>query len=316
MEDILHIVLPAFLLIGLGYLFARVGYLGESVGDALADFVFKVAVPVLLMKSIATAEFSGANPWTFVLVYFLSIGAVWVLAILIIRLIFKRGSRAAVIAGVAAGFSNLVLLGIPLVERAYGQEGLQILLFLISVHLPGMMAISTFLMEHAVRSDGIEKGKIQLTTIARNLGRNLMVNPIVIGIFAGLLWRLTGIGIGGIAAQVMDLLAKTTGPLALVSLGMSLIKFGIRGNLFAAVSLAALSLLAMPAVVYVLATTLFALPPLWFKVALLGASCPTGVNAYLIANYFKNAEGLASSTIVLALLGSLVTIPLWLSLAG
>ena len=316
MEDILHIVLPAFLLIGLGYLFARVGYLGESVGDALADFVFKVAVPVLLMKSIATAEFSGANPWTFVLVYFLSIGAVWVLAILIIRLIFKRGSRAAVIAGVAAGFSNLVLLGIPLVERAYGQEGLQILLFLISVHLPGMMAISTFLMEHAVRSDGIEQGKIQLTTIARNLGRNLMVNPIVIGIFAGLLWRLTGIGIGGIAAQVMDLLAKTTGPLALVSLGMSLIKFGIRGNLFAAVSLAALSLLAMPAVVYLLATTLFALPPLWFKVALLGASCPTGVNAYLIANYFKNAEGLASSTIVLALLGSLVTIPLWLSLAG
>ena len=193
---------------------------------------------------------------------------------------------------------------------------MQILLFLISVHLPGMMAISTFLMEHAVRSDGIEKGKIQLTTIARNLGRNLMVNPIVIGIFAGLLWRLTGIGIGGIAAQVMDLLAKTTGPLALISLGMSLIKFGIRGNLFAAVSLAALSLLAMPAVVYLLATTLFALPPLWFKVALLGASCPTGVNAYLIANYFKNAEGLASSTIVLALLGSLVTIPLWLSLSG
>ena len=136
----------------------------------------------------------------------------------------------------------------------------------------------------------------------------------IVGIFAGLLWRLTGIGIGGIAAQVMDLLAKTTGPLALVSLGMSLIKFGIRGNLFAAVSLAALSLLAMPAVVYLLATTLFALPPLWFKVALLGASCPTGVNAYLIANYFKNAEGLASSTIVLALLGSLVTIPLWLSL--
>ena len=50
MDDILNIVLPAFLLIGLGYFVARVGYLGESIGDALADFVFKVAVPVLLMK--------------------------------------------------------------------------------------------------------------------------------------------------------------------------------------------------------------------------------------------------------------------------
>lgn len=314
MEDILHIVLPAFLLIGLGYLVARVGYLGESVGDALADFVFKVAVPVLLMKSIATAEFSQANPWIFVLVYFLSIGVAWVMAMLIIRLIFKRGSRAAVIAGVAAGFSNLVLLGIPLVERAYGQEGLQILLFLIAIHLPAMMAISTFLMEYAVRSDGIEEGKIQLMTVGRNLGRSLLVNPIIIGIFIGILWRITGLGIGGIPAQIMDLLAKTTGPLALVSLGMSLIKYGIRGNLFAAVSLAALSLLVMPAVVFVLATTVFALPLLWFKVAMLAASCPTGVNAYLIANYFKNAEGLASSTIVLALLGSLITIPLWLSL--
>jgi hypothetical protein len=314
MEDILNIVLPAFLLIGLGYLVARIGYLGESIGDALADFVFKIAVPVLLMKSIATAEFSQANPWIFVLVYFLGIGVAWLMAMLIVRWVFKRGSRAAVIGGVAAGFSNLVLLGIPLVERAYGQEGLQILLFLIAIHLPAMMAISTFLMEYAVRSDGVEKGKIQLLTIGRNLGRNLLVNPIIIGIFVGIIWRLTGLGISGIPAQVMDLLAKTTGPLALVSLGMSLIKFGIKGNLFAAVSLAALSLLVMPAVVLLFATTVFTLPLLWTKVAMLAASCPTGVNAYLFANHFKNAEGLASSTIVFALLGSLITIPLWLSL--
>ena len=83
-------------------------------------------------------------------------------------------------------------------------------------------------------------------------------------------------------------------------------------SLLAATGLAALNLLAMPAMVYIVATTVFPLPPLWFKVAILVAACPTGVNAYLIASYFKIAQGLASSTIVIALLGSILTIPLWL----
>ncbi len=315
MESILNIVLPAFGLIGLGYVIARLNYLSESTGDALADFVFKVAVPVLLMKSIATAQFAEANPWVFVLVYFCAIAVVWAAAIVLIRWVFKRGSRAGVIAGVAAGYSNLVLFGIPLVERAYGQPGLQILLFLLAIHLPTMMAVSTFLMEYAVRSDGVETDKIQPLTIAKHLAGNLVVNPIIIGILVGLLWRASGLGIGGAAGHVIDLLARTTGPLALLSLGMGLIKYGVKGNLMAACSLAAIGLLAMPAAVYIVASTIFPLPPLWFKVALLAASCPTGVNAYLFASYFKIAEGLASSTIVISLVGSLITIPLWLSLA-
>jgi predicted permease len=292
MESILHIVGPAFCLIGLGYLAARLKYLSVSIGDALADFVFKVAVPVLLMKSIATAQFGQANPWLFVLVYFIAIAVAWISAVLVVRWVFKRGSRAAVIAGVAAGYSNLVLFGIPLVERAYGQPGLQILLFLLALHLPIMMTISTFLMEYAARIDGAEKDAMRPLVIAKNLGRNLLLNPIVIGIFIGIAWRLTGMGISGIPAQIMDLLARTTGPLALISLGMGLIKYGVRGNLIAAFSLAALSLVLMPAVVYLLATYIFPLPPLWLKVAMLGAACPTGVNAFLFANFFKHAEGL------------------------
>lgn len=312
MESTIDIVLPAFCLIGFGYILARTGYLGESVGDGLADFVFKVAVPVLLMRSIATADFSKANPWIFVLVYFAALLVTWFVAALFIRFVFRRGSRASIIGGIAAAYSNLVLLGIPLVDRAYGVEGLQILLFLMAVHLPVMMTLSTFLMEYAVRQDGVEEGQLGAVVVAKNLALNLAANPIVIGIFIGIGWRMTGLGLGGAPKQVLELLAATTGPMALMSLGMSLIKYEIRGNLLAATGLAALNLFAMPAMVYFVATTLLPLPPLWLKVAILVAACPTGVNAYLIASYFKIAQGLASSTIVIALLGSLVTIPLWL----
>lgn len=314
MEAVINIALPAFCLIGFGYGLARTSYLGATVGDALADFVFKVAVPVLLMRSIATAQFSQANPWTFVAVYFLAIAVAWTAAAILIRRVFGRGSRASVIAGVAAGYSNLIMLGIPLIERAYGAQGLQILFFLVAIHLPAFMAVSTFLMEGAVRADGVEKSPLQPLEIARNLTRNLLKNPIIIGILIGLLWRASGLGVGGIAGQVMDLLSRTTGPLALVSLGMGLIKYSIRGNLAAAAGIAALSLIVMPATVYIVGSWILPLPPFWLKVAILASACPTGVNAYLFANYFKIAEGLASSTIVLALLGSLITIPLWLTL--
>ena len=117
MNDILNLVLPVFCLIGLGFLLVRTGYLPDTTGDSLAAFVFKVAVPILLFQSIATASFQQTSPWIFLIVYFSAIAISWLLAMVLISKIFGRGWRASVIGGVSASFSNLVLLGIPLVER-------------------------------------------------------------------------------------------------------------------------------------------------------------------------------------------------------
>ena len=70
----------------------------------------------------------------------------------------------------------------------------------------------------------------------------------------------------------------------------------------------------MPVVIWLAGSHVFLLPPLWLAVAVLGAACPTGVNAYLFAIHFKTGEGLATNSIVLSTLGSIITLPLWLSL--
>ncbi|MEL7274097.1 MAG: AEC family transporter [Pseudomonadota bacterium] len=314
MGSIINIIAPVFVLIALGYVTARFKFLPDAAGDGLAQFVVKLAVPVLLMRSIATAQLGDVNPWGFLLAYGITVLVAWAMAGAVIVSVFKRGWRASVIAGVAASFSNLVLLGIPLIERAFGEPGLQILFFLISFHLPFMMTLSTFLMEHAVRADGVEQTPLRPLSIAKTLARNLAVNPIIIGIAAGLLWRFSGLPYGGLPGDVIDALARTTGPLALFSLGMGLIKYGIKGNLAPAFALAALSLIVMPGTIYGLGTTVLDLPVLWLQVAVLAAACPTGMNAYLFATYFNIAQGLATNTIVIATLGSIITLPLWLSL--
>ena len=320
MTQIVEIVLPVFCLIGIGYAIARFDFLSAASGDGLADYVFKIAVPILLMRSIATAEFSEQNGlsdiFSFWAAYFTGVFVVWVAAWLWISKVFGRGARAASIAGVAAGFSNLVLLGIPLIEQAYGRDGLQVLFILVAVHLPIMMTVSTFLMEFSTRADGVENSALNAVGVFKKLLLNFAANPIIIGIVAGLALRFSGVGISGIPEQVTGLIAKTTGPLALISLGMGLIKYGVRGNILAAVGLSGLSLIVMPLAVYLVGAMVFDVPPLWFKVAVLAAASPTGVNAYLFATYFKVAEGLSSSSIVLTMLGSILTLPIWLTILG
>ena len=59
MQTILNVVVPIFALIAAAILAARHGPLAASVGDALAKFVFVIAVPALLFRTMATAASSG-----------------------------------------------------------------------------------------------------------------------------------------------------------------------------------------------------------------------------------------------------------------
>jgi len=175
-----------------------------------------------------------------------------------------------------------------------------------------MMSTSTLLMEHGVRADGIEKSPYNLASLLQNIIRNLLTNPIIVGIFAGLLWRLSSLPFSGIPADLADTIGSTAGPLALFSVGMSLNKYGIKSNLLQSALLASLSLLVLPATVFLFATYVFGLPALWIKVATLAAALPTGVNAYLFASRFNVAQGLATNTIILTILGSVISLSFWL----
>ncbi len=312
MSDIINIILPVFALIGLGYLVAVTGILAMDVSEAVAKFVFVVAIPALLMKTLATADFSGANPWIFWATYFSGIAVIWLLARIVIINLFGRDQRSAVIAGVSAGFSNIVLIGIPLIDRAYGEAGVAILLLLVAVHMPVMMATSTLLMEQAVRTDGVEKSPYNLVALIAKIVKNLITNPIIMSIFAGLIWRLSTVPFSGLLADTAATMGATAGPLALFSVGMSLNKYGIKGNLAQGSVLAVLSLIALPACIYLFANYVFHLPPDWARVAVIAAALPTGVNAYLFASHFKVAEGLATNTIILTILGSIITLSFWL----
>ena len=302
-------VLPIFILILIGWTMVRLGFLNVDLGDALGEFVFKVAVPVLLFKTIAQADFHGASPFKLWIAYFAGVAVTWTVGHLVATRLFGRDARVGVLGGVSAAFANNVFIGLPLVDRTVGPEGVVALSILLAVHLPLMMIIGTVLMERAERKiSGRESRRLAL--ILRQVAGNLLRNPLVVGLVAGLAFHLAGVAMPAMVSGLVDQVAGMAAPAALISLGMALNKYGLSGNVSIASCMSVLKLVLLPACVWA-ACQLLGLSPQWTAALVLTSSVPTGINVWLIANRFGVGHGLAASTITLTTAVGALTVTFW-----
>lgn len=299
MLESLLIVLPVFGLIAVGYGSARFRFVGERTSYGLSDFVFVLAIPCLLFRTLARATIPDVQPWGYWLAYFLALGVVWVLAMLAASRLFARKGPELVVAGFSAAQSNTVLVGIPIILKAVGEAGAVPLALLIAVHLPVTVTLAT------VMAEGRSASPLRI-------GHALVTHPVVIGILMGSLARPVVGLIPSPVWTIIDGLAAAAVPCALVSLGMSMVRYGLVSGMRLPILLSALKLLVHPALVFVLATMVFTMPKPWAMVAVLFAACPCGINAYLFAERYKAGVADASTAIALSTLISVVTMSGWL----
>jgi hypothetical protein len=299
-----QIVLPLFLLMAIGYGAIRSGAVAAETDKGLADFVFVLAIPVLIFRSIVSAPALEAEPWTYLTVAFGGIFAIWMLAAVTTRALGATGAEATVY-GFAAAQANGVFLGMPLVLRSYGSEANAPLVMFISLHVPVMMIVGAVLLERSGH-------KFDRLGLALALARH----PLMIASAAGIVWRALGWPIPALLAPVTDGLAAAAVPAALVSLGMALARYGAlsRPRITALIVLA--KLLLQPLLVLVLARSVFALPPVWAGTAVLLAACPSGINAYLFGVRYGAGEAATASAVTLSTAFSVVTISIWLWVLG
>jgi predicted permease len=308
-SSVLANVLPVFILILLGWLIAKSGLLKAETGDALGEFVFKIAVPMLIFRTLATAQFAGVSPFRLWAAYFIGVGITWAIGDLVAKRIFRRDAKIAVIAGMSGSFANNVFIGLPLVSHIVGQDGLVALSILLAIHLPIMMIVGTILMEGAAaKVDG--SAARGLPAVLKQVGSNLMRNPLVIALVLGLIVNLSGISMASPIAMVVDQIAASASPAALISIGMALTRYPIRGDLGLSTSAAALKLFLLPASVFITAHMLN-LRPDWTAALVLTSSVPTGINAWLIAQRFRSGQSLAASVISITTAFGVASVSFW-----
>ena len=298
-----EIVVPVFALIVVGYLAGRVGLLTARAGEGLSEFVFTLAVPCLIFRTLVRAELPPVQPWGYWISYFAGVAVVWFLATALAKRYFAVSGTAGVVAGFAAGQSNTVLVGVPMILNAYGDAGAVPLFLLIAVHLPVTMTLATVLAE------GRQASLLKL------VGR-LATHPIIVGIVAGAACRPVAGFIPGPALQVVDLIGSAAVPCSLVAMGVALRRYGLGADWRLPVAISVLKLGVHPLIVFLLATKVFSMPPAWAGVAVLFAACPSGINAYLFAERYGEGVPIASSALALSTALALVTLVLWLQVLG
>ena len=299
----LLVVLPVFGLIALGYLARWTKLLRETTGEGLSDFVFVLAVPCLLFRTLAKADVPQTQPWGYWIAYFTGLAVVWALAMLIASRFFARKGPELVVSGFAAAQSNTVFVGVPMILKAYGDAGAVPLGLLLAIHLPVTMTVATLLAEGRSASPAM-------------MIRRLFTHPIIIGIILGMLARPVVDQLPAPFWTLIDLIAGAAVPCALISLGIAMRRYGLESGPGLPVALSGLKLGLHPLIVYLLATKVFDMPAHWSGVAVLFAACPCGINAYLFAERYRQGVADASSAITLSTLISLFTTAAWLTWLG
>lgn len=299
MLHILGIILPVFGLIGIGYGARITGLIRDRTGDGLADYVFAIAIPCLIFKTLAESNIPISQPWGYWLSYFGAVAMTWFVSQFIATRVFGLNHGEAVVAGFSGAQANTVLVGVPLILEAYGHEGAVPLFLLIAVHLPIMFGTATLLIEGRNMSPRI-------------IARQIFGNPILIAILVSSAVQFTGLSIPDSLQQLIHAIAASATPCALIAMGIALNRYGIGSHVNLTLILSATKLILHPAIVFILAHYVFAMPPVWAGVAVLFASSPSGINAYLFAERYKTGVPIASGAIAVSTALSVLSTAFWL----
>ena len=147
MSSLLEVILPVFIVIGAGYLAVWRGYFSDSAVDGLMKFAQGFAIPCLLFSAIASLDLSAKFSPSVLAAFYTGAIAGFTAGFLGARYLFSRPWEDAVAIGFCCLFSNSVLLGLPITERAYGIDALSVNFAIIAFHAPFCYGLGITVME-------------------------------------------------------------------------------------------------------------------------------------------------------------------------
>ena len=309
MSILLQVILPVFLVIGFGYLAVWQKWFSDSGVEALMKFTQTFAIPCLLFQAVSTLDLS--QTFHFALLGSFYFGAVcgFCLGLFGARFLFKRTWDDSVAIGFCCLFSNSVLLGLPITERAYGTAALTANFAIIAVHAPICYGIGITIME-LVRGRGSSAQEL-LRKVLQAIFKNALVIALSLGFFVNLL----GIILPVILTDGLDLLANAALPAALFGLGGVLVRYRPEGDLRVIFYICTISLLVHPSLVWITGRY-FDLSETDFRSAILTAAMAPGINAYIFANMYGTARRVAASAVLISTALTILTASFWLYALG
>lgn len=298
----LNATVPVFLLMALGFLFRKLGWLDEVFASKMNQFVFLVPLPLLVFEDLASVDFQKVWNLKFVLFcFFVTLASIALAGIL--SLLWKdRGIRGEFIQ--VSYRSSAALLGIAFIQNIYGDAGLAPLMIIGSVPLYNMMAVvvlSFFQPEQRKRDKLLWKKTL----------KGIVTNPIIIGIAAGLFWSALRIPMPYVIEKTVSNIGAVATPLGLMALGASFDVQKALGKIKPVIAACMLKLVGFTAVFLPFAVMLgFRREELIAILVMLGSA--TTVSCYVMAKNMGHEGTLTSGVVMLTTVFSAFTLTGWL----
>ncbi|WP_333713749.1 AEC family transporter [Yoonia sp.] len=306
MAALIDVILPVFLVIGFGYVAVWRGYFSDAGVDGLMKFTQNFAIPCLLFRAISTLDLGQNFDLALLFSFYTGALAGFAAGFFGARYIFGRDWEDSVAIGFCCLFSNSVLLGLPITERAYGAGALEANYAIIAIHSPFCYAVGITAMEIA-RNRGS-----RIAALPGKVLGAMFHNALILGVALGFVVNLGGIPLPGAFTDALDLMIRAALPAALFGLGGVLNRYRPEGDLRTIAFVVAVSLILHPAIVWGMARWTD-LSDAALRSALLTSAMAPGINTYLFANMYGKARRVAASAVLIGTGASILTVWLWLA---
>lgn len=300
----LNATVPVFAIMIIGQFLKRIGIIDIPFANIANKFVFKICLPCLLFQDLAVTNIRENFDLSYVGFCFLatlsSILVIWFLAKKLLK------DKTEVGAFVQCSYrSSAAILGIAFIQNIYGTSGMAPLMIIGSVPLYNIFAVIILTFE----SNSAEN--MNSTDNIKRAFVNILKNPIIIGIFLGLIASYFNFDFSKMIDKTINNLAVMTSPLALISIGATFEGKKALAKIKSTAVASSIKLIVLAAIFIPLAVYFgFRDQKLIALVIMLASPCtPT---AYIMAKNMDGDDVLASSIIVTTTFFSSITLTFWI----
>ncbi|MFC4713700.1 AEC family transporter [Planococcus dechangensis] len=294
--EIINIILPVFILLGIGFFVGKFMTINSKPVSDLCIYVFS---PALFFHSVTTSSLNLGDLGRIVL-FALLLFACFALLVKLLGVILKWNLPYENTMMLASAFPNTGNYGLPIILFAFGDEGMAIAIIYVVMQSLLMNSAGIF---YASNHADVSKKAIVLTIIRM---------PGFIAITIGLILKIAGIAVPEAIGNATGLLGQAAVPVLLTLLGITLASIQIKTVLKFIGTAAILKLVAFPAIAFVLLAWLYPAGSLESKVLLISAATPAAATTTLLAIKFDMNPDMVSSAMFVSTLASIITIPLLL----
>lgn len=298
----LNATIPIFLMMLLGMLFRKLGWMDEVFAAKMNKFVFLVPLPVLLFEQLATVDFSEVWDIKFILFCFV-VTAISITISTLISLLWKdRSVKGEFIQ--ATYRSSAALLGIAFIQNIYGTAGMAPLMIIGSVPLYNIMAV-VVLSVFKPGNNSFDKALVKKTL------KGIVTNPIIIGIVAGFVWSALKLPMPLILHKTVSSIGATATPMGLMSMGATFEMKKATSKMKPTLVAVFMKLIGFCAIFLPVAAMLgFRNEQLIAILVMLGSA--TTVSSFVMARSMGHEGTLSSGVIMMTTLLSAFTLTMWL----